>query len=122
MTKNKIFLNADNIVEIHVIGNQTHDSVMAMGKESEVLLQELASKNLPGLVLDNITEMGETDTAARQAVSKLARTLPYKKVAMYGSNAVAIRVGSSLLLQAIGMGSKIKYFGVKSKAVDWLKK
>ena len=121
MSANKVFLNDDDIVEIHVVGDQTHDSVMAMGAATEKLLTKLAAQNKIGLILDDITALGATDTAARQTVSQLARTLPFAKTAMVGDGGKLIRVGTEFLLQAIGMGSKIKYFENRDDAIKWLK-
>lgn len=122
MTKNKVFLNLDDIVEITVVGSQTQESVTAMGDAARTYLQDLSSRGQPCLVLDDITQLGRTDIQARQAVSQLARTLPYKKAAILGTANVLMRYGTMLLLQAIGMGNKIKYFDTRDAAVAWLKK
>ena len=120
MTKNKIYINDDDILEVRVIGDQTYASVMDMGTEVSRLLEELAKQQKPGLILDDLTEMGNTDTAARQAVNQLARSLKYKKVAMVASGSPLMRYGTKLLLEAIGMGKKIQYFEDRDKAYRWL--
>ncbi len=119
-TQNKVFLNDDNIVEIHVVGDQTHQSVMAMGDIIIVLLDDLKKQQKRLLVLDDVTQMGNTDTAVRQAVSQLARTMGYEKVAMLGPNNPLMKHGTRLLLMAIGMGKKIKYFVEREAAIKWL--
>src|SRR5579859_1234361 len=106
--QNSVFINSEDIIEIRVVGNQTGESVQAMGKEAAEALATLKSHGKPGLILDDLTKMGQTDTAARQMVSKLSKSLPFKKVAMLGQSTVLMRVGTKLLLQAIGMSSKIK--------------
>ena len=122
MAANKVFLNSDDIIEIHVVGAQTQVSVQAMGVELQALLDKLRAQNKPLLVLDNLMEMGHTDTPARQTVSELARNLQYDKVAMLGPNKPLMVHGTQLLLQAIGMGRKIKYFVDLDAANAWLKK
>lgn len=119
-TQNRVFIN-DGIVEVQVIGDQTYDSVMAMGKEVEGVLETLAAHGQPGLVLDDLTQIGLTDTPARQAVKQLAQSLNFKKVAMVAQPSVLMRYGTKLLLQAIGMGGKIKYFESREAALRWLK-
>jgi hypothetical protein len=119
-SKNTLHINDDGILEIHVIGDQTYQSVMDMGAETDRLLKVLAEQHKPGLILDDLTQMGLTDTAARQAVSKLARTLPFRKVAMLSKGGPLMRYGTKLLLQAIGMGAKIKYFEDHDAALRWL--
>lgn len=120
MSQNQVFINDSNVIEIHVVGDQTASSVEAMGKQAEALLAELADKQLPGLILDDITQMGRTDTPARQTVSHLARSLPFARTAMIGDGGVTMKYGTQLLLQAIGMGSKIKYFEDREAALRWL--
>jgi len=121
MPKNKVFLNDDDIVEIHVVGDQTQASVLAMGKLAEDLLKELAQKKQPALILDDITQMGKTDTPARQAVQKLSGLLPFQKTAMLGDGGPVMRYGTQILLSAIGMGDRIKYFEDRDEAIRWLK-
>gem|GEM_PF-1434520 len=122
MPANKVFLNNDDIIEIHVVGPQTQTSVQAMGVELQALLDELQAQNKPLLVLDNLMQMTDTDTAARRTVSELARSLHYDKVAMLGPDKPLMLYGTQLLLQAIGMGKKIKYFVDAEAANAWLKK
>ena len=118
--KNQVSIS-DDIIEVQVVGDQTYDSVMAMGKEVQEALETMSATGQPGLILDNLTQMGLTDTPARQAVSQLARSLKYKKVAMVTQPSILMRYGTKLLLQAIGMGSKIKYFESREAALRWLK-
>jgi hypothetical protein len=121
MHKNKVFLNRDDIIEVKVIGNQTSDTIIDMAHQIDELLGELNAQNKLGLVLDDVSELGKTDTAARQALRDVARQLPYDKVAMFGNVNPIMRTGTTLLLQAIGMGQKIKYFEDRDQAISWLK-
>lgn len=121
MPDNKVFINDQGLLEIHVVGDQTYDTVMQMGQEMKRLIAELESQHKPVLVLDDVTRMERTNTGARQAVNHIARTFSYKKAAMVGSSAPLMRYGTMLLLQAIGMGQKIKYFDDQQAAIDWLK-
>lgn len=120
MTANKVFLNKDDIIEIHVVGSQTEASVREMGAALRTLLEELEAQKRPLLVLDDLMQMGETNTGARRAVSDLARTLTYDRVAMLGPDKPLMVYGTQLLLQAIGMGRKIKYFVDREAALVWL--
>lgn len=116
-TANKVFINPDGLVEIQVIGNQTQESVRAMGAKAKALL---GSDEAKPLILDDITQMGITDLPARQEVSNLAKTLPFQKTAMVGNGSIAMRYGTNLMLGAIGMGRKIRYFESRDKAIAWL--
>ena len=93
-----------------------------MGEAIREQLYKLDEQRLPALILDDLTRMGKTDTAARQTVSQLARSLPYQKAAMVGAGGPLMKYGTALLLQAIGMGRKIKYFEDRGQAIAWLKR
>ncbi|HEU5187702.1 MAG TPA: STAS/SEC14 domain-containing protein [Candidatus Saccharimonadales bacterium] len=116
-TENKVFINEYGIVEIHVVGSQTKESVSAMGSKTQALLE---SREAKPLILDDITRMAKTDTPARQEVSNLAKTLRFKKTALVGNGSIAMRVGTNLMLSAIGMGAKLRYFESRDKAIAWL--
>lgn len=117
---NSVVLGDDGIILIKVEGDQTEESVNVMGRQVEACLAKLAEQNKPGLVIDDITKLGATNIPARQTVAMYARTLPYKKLAMLGDGNTAMRVGTNLLLKAIGMGSKVKYFEDRAEATKWL--
>jgi hypothetical protein len=118
--KNSVTLNKDGIIEIFVIGDQTVETVTKMGAETKRLLEDLGKQGRPQLILDDITKLGLTNIAARKAVSELAHSLPYKKVAMLGDGSVLMRIGTTLLLHGVGMGGKVHYFEDRDKAVKWL--
>jgi hypothetical protein len=114
---NIITVNKDGFIEVKVVGDQTGESVAAMGEEVK---RHLAQKGQRPIILDDITKLGKTDIPARQTVNHLAKTLPFERVAMYGDGSTLMRVGTNLLLKAIGMGDKIRYFENRQEAIDWL--
>lgn len=116
---NEVALKND-IVYIYVIGDQTAASVAAMGKDVSRLLKKLDTQGKPGLVLDDITLLGNTDMQARRGVVELAKSLPYKKAAMLGDGSVVMRVGTNLLLKAMGKGDSVRYFEDHDLAIAWL--
>ena len=118
--ENSVTLNNDGIIEIHVVGDQNYDSVHIMGRDTKRLLEMLGTQGKPQLILDNVTKLGVTDIAARRAVTELAHTLSYQKVAMLGDGSIMMRVATNLLLRAIGKGDKIRYFEDRLKANAWL--
>lgn len=113
-------MNKHGIVEIIVNGDQTVESVQAMGAEALHLVHEQRAAGKPALLLDNLTRMGKVPPEARKRVVELARDDGYDKLAMVGSNA-ALKLAANLLLQAIGKSRNIKYFDDYDKAVKWLK-
>lgn len=117
--QNEVTLKND-IVHIYVIGDQTATSVAAMGKDTLRLLKKLEAQSKPGLVLDDITLLGNTDMQARRGVVDLAKTLPYKRAAMLGDGSVLMRVGTNLMLKAMGKGDSVRYFENRDLAIAWL--
>jgi UDP-N-acetylmuramyl pentapeptide synthase len=120
MTKNRVFFNEHNIIEIIVNGDQTVNSVMAMADEAEDLLLQCEEKDEPALVLDNLLHIGNVPPEARRKVVERAKSLDYDKLAFVGNGRV-LRFGSNLILQAIGKGDKLKYFENYDAAIAWLK-
>jgi hypothetical protein len=114
---NSVTVHKDGFIEVKVVGDQTGETVAVMGDEVK---RHLAMKGQPPLILDDITKLGQTDIPARQMVNQLAKTLPFERVAMYGDGSTLMRVGTNLLLKAIGMGGKIRYFDNRREAVEWL--
>lgn len=117
---NKVILTREGIIEIQVVGPQTAASVDEMGAQLARLIAERAAKKQPSLILDNIVQLGQTDTGARNEVARLARNLTYKRLAMLGNGSTLMRVGTNLMLTAIGQRRKIKYFENRAKAMAWL--
>ena len=117
---NAIFMNDAGFIEVKVDGDQTAESVEVMGDEVKRLLNNLKAKGKPRLILDDLTHMGRSNIPARQLVADLAKKLDYERVAMIGDGSVLMRVGTNLLLSAIGQGGKIRYFENRDEAVAWL--
>jgi UDP-N-acetylmuramyl pentapeptide synthase len=118
---NKVFINSEDILEIAVVGDQTPESIDAMGKKIKTLLNELEKQNKPQLILDNIIEIGKVSVEARNRVIDLAKNLAYDRLAMLGTGGL-LRVGANLLLRATGRTKKVKYFDDHAQAVAWLKR
>lgn|SRR5688572_26232439 len=119
--QNDVELTEDNIIKITVVGDQNEASVGAMGKSIDALATSLQDKKLPILVLDDIRQIGKVTSEGRKLVVEIGKKLPLKKLAFVGRIGI-LRLGSNLILQAMGQGEKVKYFEDYDKAVSWLKK
>jgi hypothetical protein len=120
VTKSKVFINSQGIVEVQVVGILTYALVMTIGEEIKQHLQTAAEQHKPCVVLNDLTQLGMIDSSARRAVIQLAHTLPYKKAVMLSDGSPMVRYPMKYLLQAIGMRKKIKYFENRDEAVKWL--
>jgi hypothetical protein len=119
MKKNKVFINDQGIVEIHVVGDQTVESVQAMGDEALQLARTQRKAGKPALLLDNLLEMGSVPAEARRLVVDLIKSDDYNKLAMLGKGHV-LRFGANLMLQATGKGGRVRYFEDEPKCTAWL--
>lgn len=117
--ESKVFLQ-DDIIEVQVIGAQTGDTIVQMGKLIEALLDQQKKANKPLFILDDVTAMAAADGDARKLVVELAKTLPYEKLAMVGKGGI-VRLGANLILQTIGRHEQTKYFDNRQDAIAWLK-
>lgn len=116
---NQVYLHDKGYIHVSVVGDQTAESVKAMGDQVKVLLGRLKEQHKPMLIFDDITTIGHTDIPARRTVAELAQTLNFDRVAMVGDGSTLMRVGTNLMLKAIGR-SNIRYFDDRDKAVEWL--
>lgn len=119
MQDNKVFINDKGIIEIHVVGDQTIDSVQAMGDRAYELAEEQRAAGKRAVILDNLMQMGTVPKEARKLVVELAKSDKYDKLAMLGSDKV-LRLGANLMLQATGRGNHVKYFEDPDACVAWL--
>ena len=116
---NKVFINEQDIVECHVIGDQTYESVQTMGSQIETLFSQLSQQHKARLALDDVTQIGQAPPEARNKVVELAKSLPYDRLAMLGSSGV-IRFGANLIIRASGRANRLRYFTDRAQAIAWL--
>jgi hypothetical protein len=121
MGKNRVFINEYGFVEIIVDGDQTLLSVQAMADKAQRLALRQRKKGEGAMILDNLLTMGEVTPEARNLVVKLGSTMDYDKLAMLGNGKV-LRIGTNLMLKAMGRGNKVRYFEDFDNAVEWLHK
>jgi hypothetical protein len=119
MQDNQVFIDEQGIIEIHVIGNQTVESVRAMGEQTITLAKGIRKGGKQALILDNLLQMGSVPPEARRLVVDLVRSSDYDKLAMLGSDTI-LRLGANLMLQATGRGSHVRYFENEEKCLSWL--
>jgi hypothetical protein len=119
--KNDVFINEHDLIEIIVNGDQTIESVQAMGNETTRLARKQIKAGKRALVLDNLLQIGNVPPEALSRVAELARSNEYEKLAMVGQDK-ALRIGANFILKAVGRGRKVKYFEDYQDAVEWLLK
>ncbi len=120
MTKNKVYINSNDIVEILVNGDQTSESVQKMAEEAARLVAQLKENGRKGLIIDNLTTMGIVPPEVRKKVVEHMKMIDYDKLALYGRGGL-LKIAANLLMQAIGRGSSVRFFDDYEQATDWLK-
>lgn len=119
MEPNKVFVNNQGIIEIHVVGDQTPESVRMMGAEAMHLAECQRQAGKPVVLLDNILQMGQVPPEGRKVVVEYGKKINYDRLAMVGKGAV-LKIGANLLLQAVGKSGKVRYFEDEATAKRWL--
>lgn len=117
--QNNVFLNNDNIIEVAVVGDQTAETIQAMGNDIEALATSLANDGQQVLILDDIQKMGTVSKEGRDLVIALGKKLHYQRLAMVGKPGL-LRFGTNLLMQAMGRGNQLHYFDNRPEAIAWL--
>ena len=116
---NRVVLNDDGIIEILTSGQQDVNSIELMGREVETLLTERRTAGKPALVLDNLLDLGPVGATGRNLVVELAKRLDYDRAAMLGKG-IVMRLGTNLMLRAVGQSYRARYFDDREKAIQWL--
>jgi hypothetical protein len=117
---NKVYLDDDGIIIIHVVGDQNDESVHEMGDEAERLARIQRQNGSRVMVLDNLMQIGNVPPSGRRIVVKFGKKTDYDRLAFLGNGAL-LRLGANLLIQAVGKGSSLHYFEDEQKARHWLK-
>lgn len=115
---NHVFLADDDVIQIIVVGDQTSESVQAMGREIIALVAQLRAGKKRVYIIDNLKRMGNSTADARREVSRLARELDFDKGAVVGDASPWMRYGTNLMLRAIGRPN-LKYFASLDGAYAW---
>jgi hypothetical protein len=116
---NKVYVDEEGLLQIWVIGDQTADSVREMGEKLAFYTAELRSEGQPVLLLDNLLRMGNTTSEARREVARIAGRLDMDRGAMVGGANRTMRLGTNLMLRAIGRRN-LRYFASLESAHKWL--
>jgi hypothetical protein len=114
-----VFVTQEGIIEILVIGDQTVESVRALGDEAARLGHELETAGKPVVILDNLLRIGKVPPEARRVVVENIKRNEYDRLAMLGTNPL-IKFGSNLMFQASGKKHILKFFDNREAAVRWL--
>lgn len=119
--QNTVFIHPKGYIEVMTIGVQSPATVKAMGDEIVRLAQPLIANHQRVLILDNLTKMAlHQPSAVSKAVAAEAKRLDFYKVAMLGGPNRLLKYGANFMIQAIGKGSKIRYFTDRNQAEAWL--
>ena len=116
---NRVYIDSDGLIQIWVIGDQTHETVREMGEKIGYFIEQQRHLRRPVLVLDNLQKMGHTTSQARGEVARLAKTLTFDRAAMVGDGSAAMRYGTNLMMRAVGR-SNVRYFSSLDSARIWL--
>ncbi len=120
---NHVWLNDQGLIEVQVVGQQSADTVVAMGALIADLARQQRTNDQPVLVLDDLRRMAlKQPTEVPKTVAAVARRIDFDKVAMLGSSSGLIKYSSNFIIQAIGKIETIKYFGDRAEAERWLKR
>ena len=116
---NEVYVTDDGIIEIHVVGDQTAASVRAMAEVARALAGDCRAAGRPVLIIDNLLCIGQVPQEARQVVVEYGKLIDYDRLAMVGDNPL-LRLGSNLLIRAVGKGARLRYFDDARAAQRWL--
>jgi hypothetical protein len=118
-TKNTVELSPDGYIEAIIRGDQSYLSFDLLKGKVGKLVEDLQFQKKPILGLIDLTEMKKFNSGSNKAAFEILETVPYQKIAIFGSNSTITAV-TSLVLQAIGKSDRSKIFKDKPSALAWL--
>lgn len=115
---NRVFMKA-NLLWIEVVGDQTKDTVRAMGEEITALVTDLRAQKRPVLIMDDVTRICCASPDALMGVALLARIVDYDKAAMVDTHTGILKTTINLILASIKR-TNAHYFSEVAPAQAWL--
>jgi hypothetical protein len=116
---NQVALNPEGYIEMKLIGEQTYQTIEEVGKASRQYIDKLNYEHRPVLVLIDLTQHKSINSGTNKASMELLDAIPYKRTAMFGSNAIITEVSRGIIT-ALGKGENTKVFKTREEAVAWL--
>jgi hypothetical protein len=119
VAKNTVSLDPAGYVFINFMGDQNYQSIEAVAKECQELIEQLRYEKKSVLGLLNFSGERHFDTGAHKAAMEIMGDLDYDRAAFYGENAVMADV-INLIIKARGNGENTKVFNTREEALAWL--
>ncbi|MBI3510634.1 MAG: STAS/SEC14 domain-containing protein [Bacteroidetes bacterium] len=116
---NEVFIDHENLIRNIYRGNQDAETVTKMQDDTLLLIDQLAKKNIPVLILTDLQKIGKTNAASRSAANKALKLMVFDKVAIYGANTF-LKYVANFIIMASGRSDKVKYFDTEQEAKNWL--
>jgi hypothetical protein len=113
-------LTPDGIIVSRYLGDQTGETVKESYNQLMPLVAQLQAEQRPVLILIDMSRTGKQNASARMAAQETLRTIPFKKMAAFGSS-VYLKHITLFILNLLGMSDKFGFFDTEEEAMKWLK-
>lgn len=115
----QVFLNPNNIIEIHLVGDITPEDMAYLGKEVIRLSTDVDKQGLPIKLLADYTKAGLTQTLVVTLAKSLLKAIQIDRMATYGTDALTTKTIAEVL-ESGDYKEKIKLFNTRAEAEAWL--
>lgn len=116
--QNKVFINADGIIELDVTGDQTEFSFRKLYEDSKPFIRELRKAGQPVHAMIDMTREGNYTINSNKAALDILEDADYDRLAIYGSPYEEV---AHLVVAALGKSDVTKVFEDRQAAIDWLR-
>jgi len=115
---NSLKILPDGIIQLTQTGYQTLESVGQFQTKIDDVVMQNHEQGKKALILVDMTGVTGHDPAAREE-GKLRLRGEYDGLAIFGTN-VTIRMIVNWLIHASGQEDKVRFFGKRDEALEWL--
>lgn len=119
MAKNNFLLNDNGIIEVTTTGDRTASLIQSSATQIFAFVAGLRKAGKPILILNDVSQMGELPPEALKIFAEITKNADFDRFAMTGSDPT-LKLGVTLVAQAIGKPGKLQYFETYDEAAEWL--
>ncbi len=116
---NQVSLAPEGFVEVRLLGDQSFQTIEAVGKSCRPFIDKLNYEHRPILGLIDLTEDSSINPGTNKAALELLESIPYKRAALFGASRIIAEI-TRALIAALGKGGYTKVFDTREEAVAWL--
>lgn len=117
--KHSIFINQNQVVEVHIVGDVSVDDVSTLGQKLITNITELERKGYRIDMLIDYSQGTNTEDLALALAKVITKGLVFHRIAGFAANETTTKVVAEVT-KATNLEHKIRLFQTREEAEAWL--